>query len=527
MIGELVDRMVSVFAPAAAARRAHARHIYRSVTGAGYAAGKKSRSNELWMPGNRSPDLELSDGADTTRARARSLVRDNAYARGILDAIVRNVVGRGIRPQSRHESNETFNEAAEGLFAKWAKNCDLAGRLTFFEMQRQILREVKEAGEVFVQFIVDDSDRSRPIPLALNLIDCDRLVSDAYFSRGVDRATGNEVRRGVEVNDVGRAVAYHFHRSHPNDLNSSTWDTVRIPAEEVLHLFQPERIGQTRGISAFAPVIWWLRNLGFYVENEMTASAIASCFTVAIKTLDGASAGTLSDAVDTSSSDTAGNSFEYLQPGMIPRLLPGEDVEVINPTRNSVQSEAWINLILRSMAVGTGLSYERLSRDYSKTNYSSNRASDLEDRRQFRADQDWLSAHFCEPVWRRVMAHAVAEGIEGFPATADFVGNFDEWTAHNWIAPGWEWVDPAKEIEARIRAMETGLSTLTEELAADGKDIRDHLQTRAAEEALIAEWGVSPGMTTAVPAAPAAAGEEESETEEEANAEAEAEPVAA
>lgn len=497
MIGELVDSVVSVFSPASAARRAHARTVYRSISGAGYDSGRRTRSSDRWMPSNRAPDLEMADTADQTRARARALVRNNAYARGILDAKVRNVVGRGIKPQSRLDDNEEFNEASERLFNRWAKTCDLAGRLTFWEMQRQVVREVDEAGEVFIQFVSDPDDRSRQIPLALNLIDCDRLVSDTLFPRGINRETGNEVRRGVEVDATGRAVAYHFYVTHPNDLNKTNWDSVRVPADEVLHLFRPERIGQTRGVSAFAPVVWWLRNLGFYVENEVTASAVASCFTVAIKTIDGGASGTLTDAVDSSNTDAAGNKFEYLQPGMIPRLLPGEDIAVINPTRNSVQAGEWIQLMLRSMAVGTGLSYERLSRDYSRTNYSSNRASDLEDRRQFRVDQDWLISHFCEPVWNRVVAQAVMASIEGFPSAEEFVANYDEWTAHAWIAPGWEWVDPAKETTAKSQAIAAGLTTRTDELAADGKDIRDVLQTRAKEEQLIKQWGVELGVPIA------------------------------
>lgn len=494
MIGELLDSVVSVFSPARAARRAHARSIYRSVSGGGYDSGRKSRTNDTWLPSNRSPDLELADGADQTRARARALVRNNAYARGILDAFTRNVVGRGVRPQARNEENETFNEAAESLFSRWAKVADITGRFTFYEMQRQIIREMKEAGEVFVQYVASN-DPARPVPFALELIDCDRLVTDYFFSRGINSETGNEVRRGVEIDATGRPVAYHFYRTHPNDLNKTNWDSVRIPAERILHLFQPDRIGQTRGVSAFSPVIWWLRNLGFYVENEMTASAVASCFTVAIKTMDGGTSGTLADAIDSSGTDTAGNRFEYLQPGMIPRLLPGEDVSVINPTRNSVQAGEWINLMLRSMAVGVGLSYERLSRDYSRTNYSSNRASDLEDRRQFRADQDWLISHFCEPVWCKLISSAVEMGLDGFPPVAEYIENYTKWTAHSWIAPGWEWVDPMKEANARRESMAVGLTTLTEELAANGKDLREHMKTRAKEDAVIAEYGVTPGMS--------------------------------
>jgi lambda family phage portal protein len=493
MIGEIIDRAVSWFAPASAARRAHARNVYRGVTGSGYEAGRASRSHNAWLPSNRSPDAELSATADSVRARARDLVRNNAYARGILNAIVRNVVGCGIRPQSRtmsgEEPNRVFNDVAEMLFYRWSKNCDIAGRLNFTEMQRAIIREVREAGECLIQF-VESSDPLRPIPLALEMIDCDRIASDRLFPRGRNDQTGNAVRRGIEVDAQGRAVAYWIYSEHPNDITTTEWKATRIPAENILHLFHQERIGQTRGVSSFAHVIWWLKNLGYYVENEMQASAVSSCFTVAIKTVDAGLSGSLADAVDEENSDRAGNQFEYLQPGMVPRLLPGEDVAVINPTRNATQSGEWINLMLRSMAVGTGLSFERLSRDYSRTNFSSNRASDLEDRREFRAEQEWLIAHFCEPVWRRVLTSAVLAGLDGFPEGGEFLANFDDWCEHVWLAPGWEWVDPQKEATASQVALASNLTTLADELASRGRDLTDTLRQRAYEKKLLDEFGL-------------------------------------
>ena len=134
----------------------------------------------------------------------------------------------------------------------------------------------------------------------------------------------------------------------------------------------------------FAPVVSWLRDLGVYVENELQASAVASCFGVAIKT-EGSCPGLSGESTEPDSVDDNGNSFEYLEPAMVARLRPGESIESINPGRPNSASEPWINLMLRGIAVGTGLSYEVVARDYSKTNYSSSRTSQLEDRRRFGA----------------------------------------------------------------------------------------------------------------------------------------------
>lgn len=493
MIGELLDRAVSVFSPGSAAKRAHARNIYRSISGSGYASGQPSRAHESWRPQNRSPDLELSATADSTRARARDLVRTNAYARGILNAKVRNVVGTGIRPQARVKNGDTpdraFNLAAETLFKRWNRVCDITGRLSFLEMQAAVVREVHEAGECLVHFVESD-DPTRPVKLALELIDADQIASDVFYPRNINTDTNNEVRRGIEIDASGRPVAYWVYRHHPQDLHTLQTKAERLPAENVLHIFRQERIGQTRGVSSFAPVVWWLKNLGYYVENEMQASAVASCFGVAIKTVDAGLAGSLSDALDSTNTDDSGNQFEYMQPGMVARLMPGEEIQTINPSRQASNSADFINLMLRSMAVGTGLSFERLSRDYSKTNYSSNRASDLEDRREFRMEQQWLIGRLCIPVWRRLMIHGVAEGFDGFPDEVAFLGSIDEWCEHVWLPPGWEWVDPKNEVEASKIALDSMLSTLTDELGDRGRDLEETLRTRAEEMELIKEFAL-------------------------------------
>lgn len=489
MIGQLLDHAIGVFAPATAARRVHAREAYRRLSKRSYDAAKRDRTNANWFPVNRSADLELLSDAKEIRARARDLVRNNAYARGILRAICRNTVGVGIKPQAR-TPDEMVNVALEELFDRWQKSADITGRLSFYEIQRLAMWEVAEAGEVLIHF-VESRDRSRPLPLAIELIEADR-IADEYlaFRSKLNPDTGNEIRRGIEVDATGVPVAYWLYPSHPNDIN--TWNTTpqRMPAENFVHLFKVERIGQTRGVSAFAPLVSWLKNLHYYVDNELQASAVASCFTAAIKTMGGPNDLGLSDTLDSDSSDTDGNQFEYLQPGMIARLLPGEEVDVINPSRPNAQADAWINLMLRSMAVGAGLSYERLTRDYSQTNYSSNRASDLEDRREFRTDQQWMITHLCEPVWRRFVISAVQRGMPDMPSRTELLAEFDAWQRHIWQPPGWEWVDPLKEVQASIAAIDANLSTLSDEHGKRGNDWRSQLEQRAKEEAAKLELGL-------------------------------------
>lgn len=476
-----------------ALKRMHARAVYDGVT-RGYEAARKDRLNKSWNAPNLSADRELDVDADVARGRARSLVRDNAYAKGVVRAAVRNIVGTGIKPQARveladGESHETFNAKIEALWDRWQRQADITGQRSFYEIQQQVVQERWEAGELLIRF-VENTDKNAVLPFALELIDCDRLASDERYP-AQHAVSGNEVRRGVEINRNGKPVAYWLYEYHPSDLNTLRTTPKRYPAEDFLHLFRPNRIGQTRGMTEFAPIVRWCKNLDRYMDNELTSSTIASCFSVAIKTISaGGDGGILNGASTDDGVDENSNAFEYIEPGLVARLFPDEEVQVIDPNRNQSNATGWIDLMLRSMGVGTGLSYERLTRDYSKTNYSSNRASDLEDRREFRMEQQWLITHLCIPVWTRFMSHALRKrDMLGFMPTAmEFLTDFDNWMRHDWNAPGWEWVDPKKEVDATVVALENNLTTLAEEnQRRDGGDWRSRVKQRQLEKQLIAD----------------------------------------
>lgn len=519
MIGQALDRLVSWVNPHAAARRSHARTVYENNLSRSYDAAKVDRRTSGRRPlANQSADLEMFGDADVIRAGARDLVRNNAYARGTVKAITRNVVGCGIQPQARvqkarGQQNEKFNTDAETLWWKWQQRADVTGRLSFYEMQRLILWEVAEAGECLVRY-VKSGDRGRALPFALELIEADRLATDNYYLRNRAPETGNEIRRGVELNSEGRPVAYWIYKTAPNDTHGVWAKPERFPADEFAHLYIQDRIGQTRGLSWFAPVLRWARDLHYYLDNELQASAVASCFSVAIKSVGGPADGNIAGPSGSSSTDTNSNTFERIEPALVARLFPDEDISVINPSRSQSDATAWINLMLRSIAVGAGLSYERLTRDYSETNYSSNRASDLEDRREFRPLQDWLICHLCIPVWQKFMASAVLSRAKGFPGEGEFIANYDRWTEHVWQPPGWEWVDPEKEAKASVESMKNNLSSLRSELAKRGEPdwrqvMRDRAEERAYQSELDEEFGLDPLDADGNPVV-----EEEPETEE-------------
>lgn len=495
MISRIADWFVASVSPNAGVRRAHARKVLRGFYGA-----ESNRLTAQSNPRNRSADAESQGpfGADSLRAWSRQLVRDNAYAWGVVDTIVTNVVGCGIGMQSavraEDEDNpdnvlaaDLLNDRRDKIWSEWCEVCDINGQLSFDEIQSLAWKEIVEAGEVLIHYINVPKKHNgihRPVPLAIEVIEADRIAVE-YDTVRMNRDSGNQIIRGVEMDDKGRPVAYWVYPEHPQGVTFTTrQEPVRLPAANVEHLFRRERIGQSRGCSWFAPVLSVLRDLGTYVDNELQASAVASCFVAAIKTEGGyldlgnpptTTAGTV---------DEDSNRYGYIQPGMFTQLRTGEDITFGNPGRPNAQAEPWLNLMLRGIAVGTGLSYETVSRDYSQTNYSSNRASQQEDRRRFRRWQRMSINHLNLPTWDRFCDAAARDGNESFPTASELLEDRREFAAVEPMPPTWEWVDPVAEQQSSQNAIDSWQASYEDEMGAQGKNYRRVFRKRAKEEAL-------------------------------------------
>lgn len=494
MIARILDSLIAAVNPHRGLKRQQARKLLRA-----YAGAESNRLTNSAKPRNLAADTELGGpyGADSLRAWARKLVRDNAYAWGVVDTIVSSVVGCGITAQSMYETPEgedveDVNWLRDEVWQSWCEVADINGQYTFEEMQRIAQREIVEAGEVLIHLVTLPSTEykgvSRPVPFALELIEADRLAGDKD-TYAIAREGDLRIVRGVELDELGKPVAYYIYQDHPNAPYAWNRTPQRIDARNVIHLFRRDRIGQSRGVSWFAPVMSWMRDLGIYVDNEIQASAVASCFGVAIKT-EGPIGGLLAPSGE-DTTDANGNTFDYIEPAMVVRLNPGESIESINPGRPNSASEPWIRLMLRGIAVGTGLSYEVVARDYSGTSYSSSRTSMLEDRRRFRCWQQYLLNHMCQPIWDRFCEAAALEGREEFPTMAELLENRRKYAAVEWQTQEWEWVDPQSEQAASQASIDALQSTYQVELGNRGRNWRQVFYQRAKEEQLKRQLGLA------------------------------------
>ena len=123
-------------------------------------------------------------------------------------------------------------------------------------------------GEAFVHLEID------PATAALQL----RLWNVNQVDRSMNRDIGGGFRvvAGVEFDPRGRRVAYHV-RENPDAPFATNYGTIRVPAEDVLHVFEPLFPGQARGLSWLAPSLTRIAEIDKGEDANLARFNAAGC----------------------------------------------------------------------------------------------------------------------------------------------------------------------------------------------------------------------------------------------------------
>ncbi|MGZ6310851.1 MAG: phage portal protein [Bdellovibrionota bacterium] len=440
-----------------------------------------------WVAGSTSQDAEIRFSLPRLRNRSRELGRNNDYVRQFFRVVQNNVVGQGIpfqgqvRMLRKDALDRPTNESIEELWQEWCRkeNCHVAGLLGFADIERLVIRSVFESGEIIVRFIYQNMGGMKT-RLALEVIESD-LLDDNYNEIGQN---GNEIRMGVERNQWGRPVAYHFFVRHPGDTFMYPNDQiqgrrVRVPASEIIHLYPMERTNQTRGVPALASAMLRLRHLQGYEEAEVIAARASAALMGFLESPEEEPG--IKDGVD------GGQSVTEFEPGVFKKLNPGEKVVVPTMNRPGGQFDPFTRAMIRGAAAGMGASFESVSRDYSQSNYTSSRLALLEDRDNWRAIQKWLISNFHQAVFEKWLDMAV---LSGEISLKNYELNPRPYRGVKWMPRGWSWVDPLKEVQAYKEAVRSGFMTLGDVVGQAGGDIEELMTQRQREVELADEKGL-------------------------------------
>lgn len=430
------------------------------------------------------------------RARSRQVAQNNPFGRRFAQMVVDNVGGPlPFRLQAKvkfasGKLDTAANSRIESAWRGWGRkgNCELTGRFSWNAVQRLLFRTMAVDGEILMRIRRGDSEYG-PYRYQVQVIDVDRL-DDMKNER---LANGGAIHMGVELDAVSRPVAYHILKRKPSSWASGGYprEHERVPADEIIHLFVPEFAEQVRGVPWMYAALLNLVHIGAFEEAAVIAARVGAAQMGVLQSPDGGK--TLADGL---AKDASGSPQIEAEPGTFAMLPPGYELQGWNPRYPDAAIEPFLKACLRGVSVGLNVAYHNLAGDMEGVNYSSARIAELDERDHWMTLQAFLSEHLHDPLYRDWLKTQVASQVLPFE-----IARLEKYRDVYWQARRWAWVDPLKEANAAVVAIDAKLKSRTRVIAEGGEDIEDVFGEIAEENKLATEMKIE--LVKPAPAAPA------------------------
>ncbi|BDM66234.1 phage portal protein (plasmid) [Shewanella sp. NFH-SH190041] len=456
-------------------------------------------------------DLLLQPLAGDIHSRADKLVTGHAYARGGVQLHADYIVGARWKLQLKPDwlllgvdpkVGRAWAKDVEHRFHDWADDdrgfIDAEGKRNLTMMMRELVITHTRRNEGFMQSVWVKR-RFCAARTSFKLISPDRI------SNPHGRADTERLRYGVQLGRYNRALGYHVRGAHPSQPNYRDWRYVSqyLPwgRRQMLHLFEPWEDGQLRAVSDLLAAVRRVELLDKFQDATLQNAIINAFFAATIEsemdaeTVRQAVLGTGSEANDPLQKHMQNvqlyheNADMRINNARIPHLLPNEELKMHRGAAPTGVAE-FESSILRYLASDLGVSYEMLSRDWSKSNYSTARAGIAQAFIFFQGRRALVPARASNMILTNWLEEQVlSHGLALPPGVTDFYLASQALTRCRWIGTGKPKIDGLKEQKEIREKLELGLSSLEDEFAASGKDYDEVLEQQDLEDADMAARG--------------------------------------
>ena len=500
-----------------------------NVTHGSYSGAKHhSRELALWNPALQSADTDLLFEKDTLDARTIDLHRNNSYISGAIttrkDSIVGGSYRLNARPNYKYFGRSDMDEVWAKEFTSYVEekftlaaespNCwfDAGGRLTLTDMIRLDITVGMLSGET-VATAEWLRDSNRPFQTAVYNIDPARLENP------YNATLADGWRKGLKQNRFGKPIEYSFRQALAGDPfnidQSFEYRIVRATKpwgrRQVIHIFEPDRISQSRGVSQLVSALKQTKMLSKYMDVVLQNAVLNASYAAALE-----SELTYDQAVDTLGTGqysdkyaldflTSINSYQSQSKNLeidgvrIPVLHPGTKLKLQNAGQPGGVGTNFESSLLRYLAASLNFSYEEFAHDFTETNYSSARAAMGETEKTTRTQKKMFADRKSNAVYRLFFEEDMNKGnmrdvLPRNPPSFYEDLNADAYTAATWIGAPKGQIDELKETNAAVMRIVNNLSTLEKECARFGDDYRDIIKQRVREIQMEKEYSEELGI---------------------------------
>lgn len=440
---------------------------WRTENAGSFEAAGQGRRLRNFQPSTSHINAAIQRAGRTLIKRARFIIENNGYAGNAVDVWAAWLIGDGIVPRVSGSTPDRRKSLMKA-FNKWIKEADADGLTNLYGVYERAEREAYIAGESFIRFRTRlPGDMRSGVPLQLQVLPAEML--DPNFNEALPG--GNEIRMGIEFDAIGRRVAYHFWRFHPDDATlskSGIRERTRVAARDVLHVLPARQGGQIRGVPKMARALVKLFGLDAYDDAELERKKTAALHVGFVtKVGDGA-------PLDGEEVDEEDGAIQ-MEPGALIDLAEGEDVKFSSPAESGSSYEPFQYRSLLQVFAALGIPYAYGSGDTTKGNFSNVRTEIMNFRRRVSQHQQLFTIpQVCSPVWNRFLDEAEFAGV---------IEHDEAFRDEDHLPPRMDYIDPSNDVKTDILAVRAGFKNREHVIGERGYDREEVDQGRARENA--------------------------------------------
>lgn len=459
--------------------------------------GRISGIESAWYNINRnflnSPNSEIRYTLDKTRELSRLLVGIDGYAAKYIELLSVYVVGeQGMQISPRYTRDgvlvDEVNEAITKAWNEWCEEASFDGRYSFKELEQLGIRTVGRDGEALFRIVRGKSVNKfgfalQPLDPALLDINYNAKLEGEKF-----------IYMGVEYDGV-RPVAYHLFNRYANDLVSNGFVNrvrERVPADEIIHIFDDDYGTLVRGLPWLQPAIKTLARLHEFLDAHLLACQVAAAAPL-VMTSEGADTPDFEDvSVNTiqNSDGTTSTVNETMSPVInlnyshILELPANKRLQALDLKYPTQGFDIAVKTYLQQIAAGLQVSYASLTSDSSQESYSTVRHGSIIERDHWKQVQNFYAQRFHKKVYRAWLEAALLTGA------LDLLGMPEDYYAVDFRPRGFKHADPLKDMRAYVEGISQGLFTREQIVAEMGGNWEENIKTIQKEQRFAAQHGV-------------------------------------
>jgi lambda family phage portal protein len=373
----------------------------------------------------------------------------------------------------------------ENAWKEWQRKefCTMTGKLTYNETRNLRLLAAARDGDFFIRKIEANVNK---FGFSLQLINsewCDFNLNVAKTERGTS------IRMGVEMDDWGRPIAYHFIKKDPWSwqYGQPGWNLAaskgheRIEAKEIIHYVRHEFGDSTRGAPWTAAVIQKSRQLDKFEEAEVIAARVAACKMGFLES------DLMPEGGQFAEPDPCKKPTDWdMSPGGAQGLPFGVKFKEWNPNHPTQNFDAFRRGMLRSWCAGLpGADYNVIANDLENINFSAGRLGRLDTNEMWKLLQRFDIETAERPIFEAWLEMALISGAIPLPYAKINKFNKPHFTGRRWAG-----VDPIKETQAAVLAIQNRLMSYSQWFDENGKDLEEVWMEIAEEQMLAEELGI-------------------------------------